>query len=144
MADWLYGKGREAFASGAINWGTGTGGDDIRVMLVDATDYDLGVGEANKDIHDFKDDVPSGAIVATSGALAGKSLTLGVCDADDVTFSAVAGDPVDYIIPYKHTGSDATARLIAKIDSYNGLPITVNGGDVRLAWPSDANKIFKL
>lgn len=140
MADWLYGKAREAFASGGINWGTGTGGDDIRVMLVDQTDYP----SPAQDTDEFKDDISSGGIVATSGALVGKSVALGVCDADDVTFSAVSGDPVDFIIPFKHTGSDATARLIAKIDSYNGLPITVNGGDVRLAWPSDANKIFKL
>jgi hypothetical protein len=142
MADWLYGKAREQFASGGINWGTGTGGDDIRVLLVDATDYSD--AEVNKDVHEFLSSIPSGGRVAVSGALTGKSVTLGVCDAADVTFTAVSGDPVDYVIPYKHTGSDATARPIAKIDSYNGLPITVNGGDVRLGWPDDGSKIFKL
>jgi hypothetical protein len=142
MADWLYGKGREAFANGLIAWGSGTGGDDIRAMLVDSADYST--AEANKDVHDFKDDVASGGIVSTSGAFTGKSYSLGVCDADDVTFSAVSGDSCEYVIIYKHTGADATARLIAKIDSYNGLPITPNGGDIRLAWPGDSNKIFKL
>lgn len=139
MADWLYGKAREQFASGGINWGTGTGGDDIRVLLVDATDY-----TPSQDTHEFLSSIASGGRVAVSGSLTGKSATLGVCNADDVTFTAVSGDACEYVIPYKHTGSDATARPIAKIDSYNGLPITVNGGDVRLAWPEDDNKIFKL
>jgi hypothetical protein len=46
---------------------------------------------------------------------------------------------------YKHTGSDATARLIAYIDTASsGLPVTPNGGDIVVQWDSGANRIFKL
>lgn len=135
MASALYDKGREGFLDGSIDWDT----DDIRIILVDAADYTV-----NTATHDFLDDVPSGARVATSGALSGKTVTAGVADANDVTFTAVTGDPSEAIVIYKHTGNEATARLIAYIDTGTGLPVTPNGGDIIVQWDSGANKIFRL
>jgi hypothetical protein len=135
LASALYDKGREGFLDGSIDWDT----DDIRIILVDAADYTV-----NTATHDFLDDVPSGARVATSGALSGKTVTAGVADANDVTFTAVTGDPSEAIVIYKHTGNEATARLIAYIDTGTGLPVTPNGGDIIVQWDSGANKIFRL
>lgn len=135
MANSLYAKGREGFLSGAIDWDT----DDIRIILVDAADYTVDLAT-----HDNLDDIPSGARVAVSSALSGKTVTDGVADADDKTFSAVTGDPSEAIVIYKHTGTESTSRLIAYIDTGTGLPVTPNGGDITVAWDNGANKIFKL
>jgi hypothetical protein len=131
----LYGKGREAFLNGDIDWAN----DDIRCILVDTADYSV-----NIDVHDFLDDVPAGARVATSGAFTGKSSTLGVADAADVTFTAVTGDVSEALVIYKHTGVESTSALIAYIDSATGLPVIPNGSDIIITWDSGANKIFKL
>jgi len=135
MANALYDKGREGFLDGSIDWDT----DDIRVVLVDTGAYTV-----NLATDDFLDDVAGGARIATSGALASKTVTAGVADAADITFSAVSGVQSEALVIYKHTGSDATARLIAYIDTATGLPVTPNGGDITVAWDAGANKIFKL
>lgn len=136
MATALYDKGREAFLGGLIAWDT----DDVRVVFTDAADYTVDLAN-----HDFLDDVAAGARVAVSAAsLANKTKTAGVADADDHTINTVSGDQFEAIIIYKHTGADATARLIAYIDNYTGLPCTPNGGNITVSWPGDSNKIFKL
>jgi len=135
MANAMYDKGREGFLDGSIDWDT----DDIRCILVDTDDYSVDLA-----VHDNLDDVPSGARVAVSGALTGKTVAAGVADADDVTFSSVTGDQSEAIVIYKHTGTESTSRLIAYIDSATGLPVTPNGGDITVQWDSAASKIFKL
>jgi hypothetical protein len=135
MANSLYAKGREGFLDGSIDWDTHT----IKAVLVDAADYTIDLAT-----HDNLDDIPSGARVATSGALASKTVTDGVADAADVTLTAVTGDPSELIIIYKDTGTESTSRLIAAIDTATGLPVTPNGGDITIAWDNGANKIFKL
>lgn len=132
----LYDKGREGFLDGSIDWDT----DDIRAILIDTADYTVALTT-----HDFLDDVAAGARVAVSGALVSKTVTAGVADAADVTFTGVTGDSVEAIILYKHTGADATSRLIAWIDTASsGLPVTPNGGDITIQWDAGANRIFKL
>lgn len=135
MANALYAKGREGFLDGSIDWDTNT----IKVVLVDAADYTIDLAT-----HDNLDDIPGGARVATSAALAGKTVTDGVADANDVTFSAVTGDPVELIVLYKDTGVESTSRLIAAIDTATNLPVIPNGGDITVQWDNGANKIFKL
>jgi hypothetical protein len=135
MANSLYDKGRQGFLDGSIDWDT----DDIRVILIDTNDYTVDLAS-----HDNLDDIPSAARVAVSGALTGKTVTNGIADADDVTFSAVTGDQCEAIVLYKHTGVETTSRLIAYIDSATGLPVTPNGGDIEVQWDNGANKIFKL
>jgi hypothetical protein len=73
-----------------------------------------------------------------------KTVTLGVADAADITYSSVSGSACAYIIIYKDSGVSATSPLIAKIDDYTGLPVTPNGGNITVSWPNDSNKIFKL
>jgi hypothetical protein len=135
MANALYDKGREAFLSGTISWSS----DNIKVVLVDAADYTV-----NLSTHQFLSDVASGGRVATSANLASKTVTAGVADAADVTFSAVTGDQSEALVIYKDTGSAATSPLIAYIDTATGLPVTPNGADITVTWDNGSNKIFKL
>jgi hypothetical protein len=135
MASALYDKGREGFLDGSIDWDT----DDIRAILVDTGAYTFSAA------HDFLDDVAAPARISVSSALGSKTVTSGVADAADVTFTAVTGASVEAIILYKHTGTDSTSRLIAYIDTASsGLPVTPNGGDITIQWDNGANKIFKL
>ncbi len=135
MASALYDKGREGFLDGSIDWDT----DDIRAILVDAGNYTVNLAS-----HANLSDIPGAGRVATSDALASKTVTAGVADAADKTFVAVTGATVEAIVLYKHTGTEATSRLIAYLDTGTGLPLTPNGGDVVLQWDNGVSRIFKL
>ena len=136
MANALYGKGRQAFLEGLITILT----VNVKIAFIDDADYTKSI-----DTHDFLDDVPAGARVATSSALTTKSSTLGVFDADDVVVTAVSGDVFEQIIMYNDSPStDATKHLIANIDTAVGLPFTPTGNNVTVSWDNGANKIFKL
>jgi hypothetical protein len=136
MANALYGKGREGFLDGSIDWDTHT----ISAALIDTGTYVLG---GNIDVHDNWDDASAG-LVGSPVNLTGKTVTLGVADANDVTFTSVTGATVEAIIIFKDTGTPSTSRLIAYIDTGTGLPVTPNGGDIVVVWDSGSNKIFKL
>lgn len=135
MANALFDKGREGFLDGSIDWDT----DTIKAVLVDAGAYTANLAtDANLS------DIPSGARIATSGALGTKTVTAGVADAADITFTAVTGASCEYIALYKDTGTATTSRLICLIDTATGLPVTPNGGDIQVQWDNGASKIFKL
>lgn len=133
MANALFNPGREGFLDGSIDWDTG----DIRAMLVrstytfDATDKfisDLGAVDNGR-----------------TAALTSKTVTDGIADAADTSLTATAANASNAIVIFQHTGSDATARLIAYIDTATGLPFTPSAGQtVNIAWDNGANKIFKL
>jgi len=133
MANKLYPKGREAFLAGDLDWDA----NNIKVVLVDTT-------YVYSDSHQYLSSIDSGDRVATSGNLASKTVTDGVADAADVTFSAVSGNQVTQFVIYQDSGSAATSRLIAHIDTASGLPLTPNGGDITITWDNGASKIFKL
>jgi hypothetical protein len=138
MANRLYDRGREAFlgpASGQVNWLN----DTIKVVLCTSA-Y-----TPNTAADQYLSDVPGGSQVATSSALTGKTITAGVADADDVTFSAVAGgSTVTQAVVYKDTGVAATSPLIALLDTAVGFPITTNGNDITLLFDNSTYRIFKL
>ena len=134
MANALFNPGREGFLDGSIDWDTG----DIRVMLVRST-YTFDA--ADKFISDL------GAVDnGRSAALASKTVTDGVADAADTSLTATAAVASNALILFQHTGSDATARLIAYIDTPSaGLPFTPSVGQtVNIAWDNGSNRIFKL
>jgi len=135
MANGLYDSAREGYLAGDLAWDT----DDIRIILIDEADDtpDLAVD-------DFLDDRAAPSRVATSDALASKTVADGVADAADKTWSAVTGDVSESIDIYEHTGTESTSHLIANIDTATGLPVTPNGGDIEVQWDEGANKIFKL
>jgi hypothetical protein len=134
MANALYDKAREGFLKGDIDWLN----DTIKVILVDTDDYTVDLAS-----HDFLDDVPAAARVATA-TLASKTATDGVADATDVTFSSVTGDECEALILYKDTGTESTSPLIAYLDSGLSLPVTPDGSDIVVEWSNVYSRIFKL
>jgi hypothetical protein len=134
MANVLYDKGREGSLDGSIDGDT----DDIRVMLVLST-YTFSAA------HDYLDDV-STYDNGRSAALASKTVTSGVADAADTTITATAAAASKALVIYKYNAADASARLIAYIDTpTSGLPFTPSAGQsVPIAWDNGTNKIFKL
>lgn len=135
MANALYDHGREGFLDGSIDWDT----DNIKLVLIDEADDtpDLALDE------DLADRAAASR-VATSANLGTKTVTAGVADAADETFSSVTGDEAESLDIYQDTGTEATSRMIANIDTATGLPVTPNGGDITVQWDDGANKIFKL
>ena len=134
MANALYDKGREGFLDGSIDWDT----DDIRCCLVLST-YTFSAA------HEFMSSIAS-YDNGRSAALGSKTVTSGIADAANTSLTATAASASKAIVIFKHTGSDATARLIAYIDTpTSGLPFTPSAGQtVNINWDDGANKIFKL
>ena len=94
--------------------------EDVKFVLVDTDDYTVDL-----DNHDFLDDIPAGARVATSANLTGKAFSGLDFDADDQVLSAVSGDEFEAIVGYIDTGVESTSRLVWYDDS---IPATDPGG----------------
>jgi hypothetical protein len=137
MANGFYQLGVQEWAKGNIGWSTG---DTFRLILGDAADYTV-----NLATDQFLSSVAGAAREegpATLGTLA--TLTDGVIDAADVTFTAAAGDPCEFLLIYKFVTVDADSNLLVYIDTATGLPVTLNGGDVVVTWDNGANRIAKI
>jgi hypothetical protein len=141
MAAGLYTKGREGFLDGSIDWDT----DDIKVALTDETD-DTPVPATDENY----DDISTGTITdGLSANLTDTTVTGGVADAGNVTFSSVtAGDAADSFSGFSDSGTPATSRLIWYDNAATGLPVTPNGGDITITWADSgldgSGGIFKL
>lgn len=129
----LYDKGRQAFLDGDIDWTN----DTIKLALVDNTYAE------NLATHQYVTDLGA-HIVARSPVLAGKTSTGGVADASDLVIGGVSGPTIEAYVVYQDTGTDATSRLIAYVDTATGLPMTPIGGSVGVTFDNGPNKIFKL
>ena len=133
MANLLYDAAREAFLDGNLDWAA----DTIKVTLLDTSNYTY------SSAHDFYNDITTGGRTSESGAFAGKTSTDGTADASDVTLSAVSGGVSENLIIWEDDASASDSdRLIARIDTATGLPITPNGGDITIQWA--ASTIFTL
>lgn len=141
MANALYDAAREGFLTATINMSTQT----IKAALVtEAYAPDAPTLATNLATHNMYDDI-SAYVVGTDQTLASKTVTGGVFDAGDCTFTTVAaGSTVKYVVIYRDTTVPGTSPLIACIDTGTGIPLATNGGDVVITWDSGANKIFKL
>lgn len=116
LANLLYPAAKAAFLAAGINLSSGT----IKLALSSAS-YNAA--------HDMYDDV-SASTIGTPQTLGSKTLTSGVFDAADPTYSSVASGTVSSLILYDSTtGVGSTSPLIAFIDTGTGIPVTANGGD---------------
>lgn len=148
MADAFFDAGLNGILAGEIDFDTAT----IKCMLVRGYTFNAA--------HVFVSDATGAAtgpatIVSTTPALATKTIGVpgpGVADAADTAWEAVAtGSACEafFIVQTSAVGGglDVAAgsqRLIARIDSYTGLPVTPNGANINLTFPGDANRIFKI
>ena len=71
----------------------------------------LGPSASGDNLDDF-----DAAVVGTAQTLTSPTVTQGVADAADVTFSSVSGATVEAILIYKDTGTASTSRVAALID----------------------------
>ena len=133
MANALYPKAKEAVLNAAINMASNT----VTIALIDTGVYTYSTA------HQYRSDVANSAVISTA-TLANKTITSGVFDADDATFTSVSGANCEALILFADTGVQGTSRLIAYIDSATGLPILPNGGDITVAFSSGASRIFSL
>lgn len=141
MANAIYPAFKNGLLQGSYNLSTAT----VKVSLVNTSGG--GTTYTYSAAHDFFDDVPSGAIFATSSAgLTTKTFTAGTFDADNLTFTAVAtsANTIDALILWIDTaGASSTDPLVAYLDTgISGLPTSPNGGDITITW--DAAGIFTL
>jgi hypothetical protein len=133
VANVLYDSGREGILDTTIDM---TG--DVRCVLVKSS-YTFSAA------HNFMDDIGTDDN-GRSIALSGKTYTAGVFDASDISLTATSAVACEAIVLFQHTGNDATARLIAYIDTpTSGLPFTPSASQtVNIVFDSGANRIFKL
>ena len=137
MANALYDKARERFLGGDLAWDATT----IRIALIDTGSYTVNLSSHQ----DMADVATASRIKEATSSLASNTITAGVADAADYTWVDVTGAQCEAIIIYRYDASDASAYLIAYIDTAtSGLPVTPNGGDITVQWSSGSNKIFKL
>lgn len=132
MANAIYPKAKEKFLDALIDIPT----DTIKIALIDTGVYTYsGTDEFWS--------AASAALVGTAATLASKTITNGVFDADNVTFTSVVGASVEALIIFKDTGTAATSPLIMYIDvAASGLPVTPNGNNIDVQF--NASGIFAL
>jgi len=114
-------------------------GASTKVDLVADTIKVLFYAGSFSSAHEFVSDLTGASIIARSGALAGKTVTSGVFDANDLTVTAVSGSAFTHVILYKDTGSDATSPLVAIFDVASYTP---NGGDINVVF--NASGLFSI
>ena len=134
MANALYGKGKEKLLSGAIDITTAT----MKASLLSSA-Y-----SPNLSTDEFYSTI-SANVLNTPQTLGTKTLTLGVFDAADITFTAVtAGATAKAVVLYKDTGLAGSSPLLAYIDVITGFPLATNGGDIQVVWDAGVYKIFAI
>jgi hypothetical protein len=119
--NYVYPKGMEAVA-GALNLLT----DNIKMILVDEGVHP----ENNGDV--YLSDITAGAIIATSGNLAGKTVTNGVFRSSTTNIAGVTGATVEVVYLYHDTGTPATSVLLSR----NVCPFTPNGSGCNVNCPA--------
>lgn len=134
MANAIYPKYKEAILGAATNTNLLTG--TVKVALVDTGVYTYNAADQ------FLSSLTG--VVGTAQTIgATKSVTDGLFDGGDVTFTSVTGNSVEALVIYVDTGTAGTSPLVAYIDtSVTGLPVTPNGGNITITW--NASGIFQL
>lgn len=136
MANALYAKAKEALLEGLLDLTD----NNIKVALVKNT-YSV-----NLNSDEFLSDISGSAIAGYSNILTGKSTSLGIFDAENITIEDYGNSGFSYLVIYRDTGTAATSRLIAYIDTATGLPVNATADviSITINWSNDAYKIFGL
>lgn len=129
MTNAIFPKFKQSLLSGDTNTAlTGSGSTGLYVALVDTGTYTYSAA------HQFYSDLSG--IVGTDQEITSPTLTNGVVDGGDVTFSSVSGNSVEALVLYrKNAGANTTWRLVAYIDTgQTGLPVSPNGGNIGITF----------
>jgi hypothetical protein len=124
----------EADANKSLNQNTST--DGPFVALVDTGTYTYSAS------HQFYSSLSG--VVGTDQRVTTPTVTTGLFDGDDVTYTSVSGASVEALVFYrKNSGASTTWRLFLYMDtSVTGLPVTPNGGNIAVAF--NASGILQL
>ena len=136
MANFVYGKAKQALLNGQIN----VLSNSLKILIVDSS-Y---VPSANSD--QYVSNINPSYIKNRSAIIQNITNTLGVLDADDITILEHDGAAFKAIVLYENGISDSDSRLIAYIDTSIGLPFAgVNFSlPVTINWSNDLSKILSL
>jgi len=136
MANALYAKAKEAFLGADLDLLNVT----LKTALVKNT---YSVDLVN---HEFLSDVGTSNIAATSFALEQIKIDDGVFDAENETIENYGTSGFAYLIIYQDSGLSSTSRLIAYIDTADGLPVNSTNETISITiqWSDLATKIFSL
>lgn len=127
MANALYNPFKEQLLSNAT--AIDMDADIIKASLIDSADYTF--SSAHDEYSGGARDVAAIAIVAESAQLTSPTVTNGVFDTADFTWTAVTGDQSEAIILWDNTV--VNGRLIAFYDTgITGMPVTPNGGNINV------------
>ena len=133
MANAIYPLYKQALLDGSAD--TDINDLTVKVALVDTGVYTYSA--ANEFLTSLT------GVVGTAQTIAATTVTNGLFDGDNVTYTAVTGNSVEALVIYIDTGVAATSRLVAYIDTgVTGLPVTPNGGNISVSW--NASGIFQL
>jgi len=136
MANQLYSSMKEDFLNGSIDLLS----VNLKVALV-RSGYVVDI-----DNHQYLSDVGEANIAATSSPLENITITDGILDAENETIVNYGTSGFSYLIIYESTGLAATSRLIAYMDSADGLPVssTTDTISITIQWSDLITKIFSL
>lgn len=138
MANAIYPLYKQSLLAGDANadLDNDTSTDGVYVALVDTGTYTY------SSAHQFYSSLSG--VVGTDQRITAPTVTNGLLDGGDVTFTAVSGNSVEALVLYrKNSGANTTWRLVAYIDTgVTGLPVTPNGGNITITW--NASGILQL
>lgn len=136
MSNLLYSSMKEDFLNGTINLLS----ISMRVALV-KSGYSI---DADND--QFVSDIGVSNIAARSNVLENITITDGIFDAENETIVDYGSSGFNYLVIYEDTGNDSTSRLIAYIDTADGLPVnsTAETISITIQWSDLITKIFSL
>lgn len=130
MANAVYPKFKQSLldADASVSLNENTADDGPYVALIDTGTYTYSAA------HQFYSDLSG--IVGTPVRIANPTITNGLLDGDNVTFTGVSGNTAEALAIYrKNSGANTTWRLVAYIDTgVTGLPVTPNSGDINITW----------
>ena len=136
MANFVYGKAKQALLNGQIN----VLSNSLKILIVDSS-Y---VPSANSD--EYVSNINSTYIKNRSEVIQNVTNTLGTLNADDAMVTVHDGAAFKAIVLYENGTSDSNSRLIAYIDTSTGLPFAgVNFSlPITIVWSNDLSKILSL
>lgn len=117
MTTKIYPKWKELIAGLGIGVGTKPTGT-LKAALIDTGTYTY------SDTHDFYNDVSG--VVGTPTAIGSPTVTNGVLDGADVTFTAVTGASVEAYIVFLDSGTAATSPLVTFTDNRVQVEVAVD------------------
>lgn len=106
----------------------------IKATLVDSADYTFGAAHSEYDQPAHGGDIVAAAKVAESATLGSPTVTSGVFDTADFTWTSVSGDESEAIIVWNDgITAPITDLMMAFYDTgMSGMPVTPNSGDINV------------